>query len=274
MTPTLQNNHSAAAGFPVDQPRPPNLFMSLPRRQFIKYVTFGTATSMIAGKLWQREVLAFCEPGPGEIVKDGVFKVRVSDYPALSQNFGSVRLGINPVLGDYPDGTFYPFLINRDDFGNFHVLDSECRHESCVVPVFDSVQLGMRCPCHNSFYGIDGEVLEGPTTQALHRYAFEFDGNDTLTIRVPCWGFDVKAAVLPSPSARLRLDFTAFQNSTYEISFRENLHSPWTLAAFATTPAGPANQTSLTTFAGPVSVYLDRATATGFYAVGVKLSEI
>jgi nitrite reductase/ring-hydroxylating ferredoxin subunit len=250
--------------------------MNIPRRRFLKFVTFGTATSVVSGKLWQRELLAYCEPPVGQIVKEGIFKIRISEYPALTENFGSVRLGLNPVaIGDYPDGTFYPFLINRDDFGNFHVLDCECRHESCVVPTFDPVELGIRCACHGSFYGIDGEVLGGPATQALHRYPFEFDGNDTLTIRVPCWGFEVKAAVLPGgPNARIRLDFDTFQNSTYEVSFREHLSSPWTVAHFATSPTGPANQTSLTTFAGQASVYLDRPTATGYYAVGLKLSEV
>ena len=250
--------------------------MNIPRRRFVKLLTFGTATSIVAGKLWQREVLAFCEPGPGEVVKDGVFKVRLSDYPALSQDFGSVRLGLNPVSHDhYPDGTFYPFLINRDDFGNFYVLDCQCLHQGCSVPTFDPGELGIRCPCHGSFYGIDGEVLEGPTTQALHRYQFEFDGDDTLAIHIPCWGFEVKAEVLPGgPNSRIRLDFEAFQNTTYEVKFREKNNSPWTTASFATAPTGPADQTSLTTFAGPVSVYLDRTTATGYYAVGVKLSEV
>lgn len=89
--------------------------MKIPRRRFVKLLTFGTVTSVIAGKLWQREVLAFCDPLPNQ--KDAVFKVRVSDYPALLQVFGSVRLGINPVRPDdepFPDGPFYPFLINRD----------------------------------------------------------------------------------------------------------------------------------------------------------------
>ena len=250
--------------------------MQFPRRRFIKFVTFGTATSIVAGKLWQREVLAYCEPGPGEIVKDGVFKVRISDYPALSQDFGSVRLGLNPIGTDHrPDGTFHPFLINRDDFGNFYVLDCQCRHEGCTVPTFDTVELTIHCPCHHSLYGIDGEVLMGPTTQALHRYPFEYDGSDTMTIRIPCWGFEIKAEVLPGASgARIRLDFEAFQNATYEIKFREKNNSPWTDASFATTPTGPADQTSLATFAGPASVYLDRTTATGYYAVGVKLSEV
>ena len=252
--------------------------MDIPRRRFIKFVTFGTATSIVAGKLWQREVLAFCTPGPGEIVKDGVFKVRISDYPALAQDWGSVRLGINPVRPDvepFPDGAYYPFLINRDDAGNFYVLDSECRHANCVVPAFDSFDMKISCPCHGSTYWIDGTVTGGPADTDLHSYQFEYDGNDTLTIHIPCWGFEVKAAVLPGgANPRIRLDFAGKANVTYEISFREKLTDPWSVALFATTPTGPANQTSITTFEQDVSVYLDRPTATGFYAVGMKLSEV
>ena len=253
--------------------------MNVPRRRFIKFITFGTAMSVVAGKLWQREVLAVCVPGQGEIVKDGVFKVRISDYPALSQDFGSVRLGLNPVhRDDYPDGSFHPFLINRDDAGNFYVLDCECRHQGCSVPTFDNAlggEMKIRCRCHGSAYAIDGGILEGPTNEPLHPYPFEFDGNDTLTIHILCWGFEVNAVILPGgPNSRIRLDFNAFQNATYEVQFREHLNSPWTTASFATTPAGPANQTSITTFAGDNSVYLDRTTATGYYALGVKLSEV
>src|SRR5688572_18632112 len=112
--------------------------MKMLRRRFIRLLTFGTATSVIGGRLWQREVMAFCDPLPDQ--KDAVFKVRISDYPALLQDFGSVRLGINPVSPDlepFPDGPFYPFLINRDDAGKFYVLDCECRHASCVVPAFN-----------------------------------------------------------------------------------------------------------------------------------------
>ena len=88
--------------------------MQLPRRRFIKFITFGTATSIVAGKLWQREVLAFCVPLPDQ--KEAVFKVRISDFPALQQDWGSVRLGINPVRPDvqpYPDGAFYHASIRR-----------------------------------------------------------------------------------------------------------------------------------------------------------------
>ena len=90
---------------------------------------------------------------------------------------------------DFPAGNYYPILINRDGSGNLFVLDCECRHQSCVVPPFDMTSFNIQCPCHGSEYWIDGSVIQGPTTMALGSYPFEFDGNDTLTIHIPCWAF-------------------------------------------------------------------------------------
>lgn len=250
--------------------------MHIPRRTFLKYVTFGAATSVVAGKLWQREVLAYCENLPGQ--QDGLFKVRVSDYPALLEDYGSVRLGVNPVISPAPidDGRFYPFIITRDGFGNFYVLDSECRHNRCVVPAYDSIEFLIRCQCHGSCYGVDGSVLQGPALQPLHRYQATFDGVDTLTIQIPCWGFKTQATVLPGgATARLRLDFDATKEVTYKVSFAQSPNGPWSPASFATASGDAANLTELTpATSGLVSVYLDRTTATGFYAVGMKLSEV
>ena len=249
--------------------------MHTPRRTFLKLVTFGTATSVIAGKLWQREVLAYCENLPGQ--QNAVFKVKLSEFPALQTDYGSVRLGINPVSSTAPidDGRFYPFIITRDGLGNFYVLDAECRHARCVLPAYDSQEFKIVCECHGSWYDVDGSVLQGPALQPLHRYQASFDGVDTLTIQIPCWGFTTKATVLPGgPASRLRLDFDTTKEVTYEVSFSQSPKGPWSPASFATTPGGAANLTELTPSAsGPVSVYLDRTTATGFYAVGMKLVE-
>src|SRR6476646_5159716 len=183
-----------------------------PRRKFLKWVTFGAATSMIGGKLWRQDLLAHCDPSPGLL--DGTFKVRVSDYPALGQAYGSVRLGLNPV-SDFPDGDFYPILINRDVSNNFYVLDCECRHQSCVVPTFSISEFCIHCECHGSQYWIDGSVLNGPATDPLFSYPFEYDGQ-YLTIHVSCWGFTVQAVPLPSgSSARIQINFTTHPNVTY-----------------------------------------------------------
>lgn len=249
--------------------------MHIPRRTFLKLVTFGTATSVVAGKLWQREVLAYCENLPGE--KDAVFKIRLSDFPALQSDYGSVRLGINPVTSEDPinDGRFYPIILTRDGVGTFYALDSECRHNRCVVPAYDSLAFEIECPCHHSKYEVDGSVKEGPATQPLHRYPCEYDGNDTLTIHIPCWGFETTATVLPGGTgARIRLDFAAKKEVTYEVSFSQSPNGPWTTASFATSAGGLADQTELTpATSAPVSIYLDRTTTSGFYAVGMKLTE-
>jgi Rieske Fe-S protein len=249
--------------------------MQFARRKFLKIITFGTATSVIAGKLWQREVMAYCENQPGQ--KDAVFKVRLSDYPALQSEFGSVRLGINPVTSENPldDGRFYPLIITRGGFNDFYALDAECRHARCVLPAYDRDEFKIICGCHGSWYDVDGTVLQGPAQQPLYRYTSEYDGDNTLTIHIPCWGFETTATVLPGgPTSRLKLDFDGKKEVTYEVSFSQSPKGPWTPASFATTPGGAANQTELTPPAsGPVSIYLDRSTATGFYAVGMKLSE-
>lgn len=246
--------------------------MFAPRREFLKLVTFGTAVSVVSGKMWQRDVMAYCEPVPGQ--PQGVFKVRISDYPALLQSWGSVRIGLNPITGGdpFPDGDFYPILINRDDAGKFYVLDCECRHQSCVVPPFNLADSGIHCQCHGSLYWIDGSVLNGPAASPLGAYQFELDGNDTLTIHNPCWAFQTNVVVLTGGmNSRIEIDFYANTNVTYEVAFRERLQDSWRATQFATTPSGAANQSSLMGSGENVSVYLDRPTASGFYAVGMKL---
>ncbi len=188
-----------------------------------------------------------------------------------------VRLGINPITTFNPieDGRFYPFIITRNGFGTFYVLDAECRHNRCVLPAYDNLEFKIECPCHHSVYDVEGAVMHGPATQPLHRYDCEFDGNDTLTIHIPCWGFTVQAAVLNNnPGARLKLDFDAAKEVTYEVSFAQSPQGPWSPATFALTPTGAADQTNLTAAeGGPVSLYLDRTGTKGFYAVGMKLTE-
>jgi nitrite reductase/ring-hydroxylating ferredoxin subunit len=224
--------------------------------------------------LWQQDLLAHCEPLAGQ--PDGVFKVRVTDYPALAEAYGSVRLGLNPVYPDntFPNGDFYPILINRGASDDYYVLDCECRHEGCVVPTFSTSEFCIQCQCHGSQYDIDGSLISGPAGNALYDYPFERDG-DVLTIQVSCWGFKVQAQPLPSgPNARLRIDFTASPNVTYKVNFSQSPRGPWTTASFATTAGGPLNQTSLTTAGGTVSVFLNRPTATGFFAVEMELTSV
>jgi hypothetical protein len=144
-----------------------------------------------------------------------------------------------------------------------------------VVPPFNLADGGIHCQCHGSLYWVDGSVLNGPAGSPLGAYQFELDGNGMLTIHIPCWAFQVSATVLPGgTNSRIQIDFYANTNVTYEVNFRQRLGDPWMRAAFAATPSGPANQTSMTTSGQDVSVYVDRPGASGYYAVGMKLAQV
>ena len=94
-------------------------------------------------------------------------------------------------------------------------------------------------------------------------------------IPAPEWGFNVLAQPLTAgPSARIQIDFTASTNVKYGVRFAQRMGDPWTAASFATSSTGPANQTSLTGSGGPVSVYLDRVGAAGFFAVEMELAAV
>src|SRR5207249_7958890 len=102
-----------------------------------------------------------------------------------------------------------------------------------------------------------------------------FDGDHTLTIDVPALGICFNASVVPGgPAARLQLAFPTHLEVQYELYFRERSQDPWMIIPFATTPDGPADQTFLTANGAPATMYVDRATATGFYAVAMRMLDV
>lgn len=244
----------------------------IPRRRFVKGLFVGAAFSSILGKSWSSAYAAIFSPASQG---DATFQINVNDYPALLGEIGSVRLGVSPVGPDhFPASRYYPVIINRDTEG-FYVLNAECKHAACVVGAFNTSDFGMRCPCHGSLYDIRGDVVEGPAAFSLNSYEFSFDGISMLTIVVPEMAFQVQAFVPNSqPGARLQLQFLAQGSVTYEVRFREKLTDPWQSVPFATTPQGPAYQEVLVGNGDPNTVYLDRTTPTGFYAVSMFLDEV
>lgn len=241
----------------------------IPRRRFVKGLFLGTAFSSILGKSWSSAYAATYAPASQE----ATFHVNINDYPALLGEIGSVRLGVTSVdpSSGFP-GRYYPVIINRD-FTGFYVVDSLCKHAGCVVGALDTGTFAMRCPCHGSMYDIRGDVLEGPAEEPLTPLNFSFDGDNLLTITVPEMTFNVRS-YLPNPSARLQLEFTAHGDVFYEVRFREKLTDPWQPTFFSVTPAGPANEQLLLGNGDPNTLYVDRTTPTGFYAVSMVLNEV
>lgn len=241
------------------------------RRRFVKNFALGTAASIVFGKAWQASVLA-------DITSSnvGVLRVKLSDYPALLQDFGSVRLGLNPINNPFgPLGAFYPILINRQTSEIFYALDTFCTHAGCIVPPFSESDGGIICPCHGSGYGIDGRILNGPTVSPLTRYPVTFDGVDTLAVEIPNLGYCINSSLVQSVLVpRLRLEFPTFENVEYEVTFREHLQDVWSVVLFSLSPDEPADQFSLLGSGTPAAVFVNRTTATGFYSVAIKIIDL
>jgi nitrite reductase/ring-hydroxylating ferredoxin subunit len=58
----------------------------------------------------------------------------------------------------------------RDAGGRLHAVSTRCTHLGCQVR-FNAAETSWDCPCHGSRFGVDGEVLNGPATAPLERYA-------------------------------------------------------------------------------------------------------
>jgi Rieske Fe-S protein len=244
--------------------------LSSSRRQFVKMLTYGSVASMV-GRPWRGTVLAQIAPS-----NVGSLYLKLSDYPPLLADFGSVRLGLAPLdENSNPIGAVYPILINRDTGDRFYALDSTCRHAGCMVFPYDTGFEAIVCPCHGSSYALDGSVLTGPTVSPLISYPIHFDGVETLRIDVPSLGYRVTGALVESGEMkRFRLSFPTLILSEYEVRFREKADGEWSVIPFALDVDGLADQFSLFGDEQTAVVYVDRTTPTGFYAVTIKLVDL
>jgi|SRR5882672_6327678 len=259
-----------------------SLFEDRSRRRFIKSFVLGTACAFVAGQRWRGTILAqAAQPAAPDV---GILKIKLSDYPSLLNELGSVRLGLNPMASDStgPLGFFYPILINRG-FGNeFYALDSYCHHEGFIVPPYDTFDGSMTCPGHGSKYAIDGALISnGPSSGPLDRFNLTYDGDETLTIEVPRLGYSVTAIPIQSTDPlKLLLDFPTKEGVEYEVQFRQRMDDAWTAVPFSRSLDGAEDALSLV--ADPfdpasfpyASIYVSRTRPTGFYAVSVKLLDL
>jgi len=206
---------------------------------------------------------------------DGIIVLNVSSYPPLQSDNSGIRISVNPFdIGNaeiYP-GTVDPVLVNHASGNTFYALSSRCTHQNCVVNAYNGIS--SYCDCHDSEFGISGQVVSNPANQPLDSYALTFDGSDTLRITIPGLGYSItNSAVEPTAPARMRLSFPTFSMVEYEVRFRQTVSDSWSVVSFATTAGGLADNTFLTGDGTTKTVWVDRTTNTGFYAVAIRVKQ-
>lgn len=108
------------------------------------------------------------------VAADGTVRVELREHPELTVPGGSVA-------GSAP-GLDRPLVVLRAGAAEVRAFDATCTHLGCTVAHSPGKRV-FACPCHDSRFGEDGAVQQGPAQAPLRSYAVAFDGS-TATVKV------------------------------------------------------------------------------------------
>lgn len=145
--------------------------MSLGRRGFLSLLGSGGAAAAAGA-------LPGCAPdnGPAPSVTvpapdaDGRVIFPLSDYPALARPGGAV-------IANAPG--MDPLLVVRTPDGGVRALSATCTHQGCPLG-YQSPEVV--CPCHQSRFDLQGQVLQPPAVAPLRTVAAEIDDGGRVTL--------------------------------------------------------------------------------------------
>jgi Rieske Fe-S protein len=100
---------------------------------------------------------------PDVVVEQTQGMIRLSEEQSstLLQSEGSLLVQPENVAGKI-------LVVHRDD-GSLHALGATCTHAGCDVQ-YDQKLGHIRCPCHGSEFGLDGQNIKGPAKKPLKAY--------------------------------------------------------------------------------------------------------
>lgn len=237
------------------------------RREFIKTMAMVAAYSTLLDKTLSQVALADIS---ALATTDGIVSLPIStsSFAALLNKDGSVQIKL-------PGTTTAVPRVVITNLGNnaFGVVDARCTHQGTLVNPFSATTGRIRCPNHGSEFTATGEVLRGPALDPLPRLEAEFDAvNSVLKVIVPGMAYSISALeAVDTAGPRLKLTFPTLTGQRYEIRRRLTLTSPWVATNFSATVDGPLTTASLTGNNRVTSVYVERVSEVGFFAI-VRIS--
>ena len=130
------------------------------RRSFLKWIataSIGT-TAVFSGSMVSTAVMP---PGRSIEGKTKVGKLAVGRVDELEAEV--------PVLVEYGDDVL--FLVKKTD-DTINVMDAACPHVACKLH-WETDHKRFACPCHESFFSIDGVLDGGPAPRDMFKAEFE-----------------------------------------------------------------------------------------------------
>jgi cytochrome b6-f complex iron-sulfur subunit len=110
-------------------------------------------------------------------------------YGCSSQNssepetFGDVTAGN---LSSFQSGTVQtvpgsPAFVDRDSNG-LYAMTTTCTHAGCDMSSNRPLTTDIVCPCHQSRFDLNGDVLQGPASSPLTHFAVSVAVDGTITV--------------------------------------------------------------------------------------------
>mgnify|MGYP001038765041 CR=1 FL=1 len=140
------------------------------RREFVTWVGIGGLASYFP------IVLAACSPQQTEsqstvssVDAEGYQSIGTLDQLAEKGQLSSKELAMGSVL----------VIQKPDNPQELIAVNPTCPHAGCSVN-WKADQNAFICPCHDSKFAADGQLLEGPAEEPLKRYEAKLEGQTIL----------------------------------------------------------------------------------------------
>ena len=244
---------------------------SLSRRDWVKRYVLGSAVALGASG-WKGTVLAELSPG---VNPANLLTFKVSDYPVLQANFGSMRFSL---FGDQVANGI--IIVSRAPGDVFYAVSASCTHQGTIVDPYDATPetQAMICYSHGSVYDIQGRVISpvevGQANLPKYNTAFA-DG--LLRVEIPGLNFKINSTSRFSENGsitRLQLSFNAKARAKYRVRFTSSLSGVSSIVPFATTSSQPVTQTLLNqTNDNLRNLWVEYTGDRGFYSVEMVTDE-
>lgn len=70
-------------------------------------------------------------------------------------------------------------IVLRNAEGELVALNRTCPHQNCAVDLDEEAEQ-LACPCHDSQFTLEGELVEGPAQTGLTNYEVKIEDNEVL----------------------------------------------------------------------------------------------
>lgn len=153
------------------------------RRNFLKKMLTASVLTAACPHLLLGKIEPEIDKKNNEIL--GTYKVKISKYPELQREWGSVVMSVEGVFGFFPK--IIVTRVPKDIFNcDFTALVDQCPHEGFVMAPFNEETYTFTCTGQGSIFNVEGGFVWGPASgRVLPRLELRYEGGDDILIEVP-----------------------------------------------------------------------------------------